>query len=362
MLSDVLRDEHVLVIAEAGVNHNGSLETALALVDAAADAGADLVKFQTFRAEALVTRTAPKAAYQISQTGGGDQFDMLKALELDDQAHHALLQRCAERTIGFLSTPFDLSSLAFLVEELKQTCIKVGSGDMTNAPLLLDIAQRGCSIILSTGMATLNEVERALGVLAFGYTGEGTKNASAFAKAFADPTGKAALQRNVALLHCTTEYPAPIKSINLRAMDTLTTHFDLPVGFSDHSEGTTASIAATARGARIIEKHITLDCRQDGPDHAASMEPAQFTQMVQAIRDVTSALGSSVKQPDSAELANKVVARKSLVAACHIVKGEIFSVENLTVKRPESGVSALDYFDWLGREAAREYGVDEVVS
>lgn len=362
MLTDVLRDEHVLVIAEAGVNHNGSLETALELVDAAAEAGADLVKFQTFRAEALVTKTAPKAAYQIDRTGGGDQFNMLKALELDEQAHQAILQRCSERSIGFLSTPFDLSSLAFLVDKLKQTCIKVGSGDMTNAPLLLDIAQRGCSIIMSTGMATLDEVERALGVLAFGYIGEGAKNASAFAKAFASPAGKTALQRHVALLHCTTEYPAPINSINLRAMDTLATHFGLPVGFSDHSEGITPSIAATARGARIIEKHITLDRSQDGPDHAASMEPAQFTQMVQAIRDVQGALGSAIKQPDSVELANKVVARKSLVAARPIAKGENFSAQNLTVKRPETGVSALNYFDWLGREATCDYCVDEVVS
>ena len=353
----------VLIIAEAGVNHNGSLETALKLVDVATSAGADFVKFQTFVAESLVTKDAPKANYQIAQTGNGmSQYEMLKSLELSHAEHKVLAAYCIEKNIRFLSTPFDLDSLKFLTDDMGLTCIKIGSGDMTNAPLLLALARQKCRVIMSTGMASLDEIEQALGIMAFGYINEGSPNSEAFRDAYNSPKGKACLMEKVSLLHCTTEYPAPLDSINLKAMATMLECFGLPVGFSDHSKGATASVAAVALGACIIEKHITLDHSMDGPDHMASMEPDDFTAMVQAIRDVECALGDGNKLPASIELANKIIARKSLVALRPISKGEVFTEENLTVKRPEFGVPAINYFDWLGQQADRNYDVDEVIS
>ena len=359
------RTTAVTVIAEAGVNHNGSLETALALVDAAADAGADIVKFQTFRADTLVTRSAPKAAYQMRQTGGDDsQYGMLKALELSRDDHHAVMRQAADREVQFLSTPFDLDSLAFLTDDLGLKWIKVGSGDLTNAPLLLDLARRGCTVILSTGMATLEEIKRALGVLAFGYTAASNERPGrdAFDRAYFSSAGATSLARNVTLLHCTTEYPAPPESLNLHAMETLAATFGLQVGFSDHSEGDSAAIAAVALGACVIEKHLTLDRTMPGPDHAASMEPGAFRDMVAAIRSVERALGSGIKEPLGAELANRVAARKSLVAAEPIRKGDLFTSENLAVKRPGTGIPAENYFDWLGTVARRDFDVEETVS
>jgi len=356
------KNDHVIVIAEVGVNHNGSLETALKLVDAAADAGADVVKFQTFQAKHLVTKDAPKADYQIRQTGDeAGQFEMLKSLELSHADHMALTVHCSQKGIEFLSTPFDLDSLDFLADKMGLDCIKVGSGDMTNAPLLYGIARKKCRIILSTGMASLDEVERALGVLAFGYVFDGTPNNQAFQDAYNSDIGQSTLKENVTLLHCTTEYPAPHKSINLKAMDALVERFGLPVGFSDHSAGATASIAATALGVCIIEKHITLDRGMDGPDHLASMEPDEFAAMVQAVRDVEHALGSKDKQLSAEELANKSIARKSLVAAQTISKGAFFTEENLTVKRPETGASPFDYYDMIGKQADRDFDIDEVI-
>ena len=359
----MMSSDSITIIAEVGVNHNGSLDTALSLIDAAKDAGADIAKFQTFSAASLVTKGMQKAAYQIRQIGDEvDQYEMLKALELDFNAHQKIIGHCHDRGIGFLSTPFDLHSLSMLVDELGQSLIKIGSGDLTNAPLLLDIARRNCTVILSTGMATLKEVEMALGVLAFGYTGKGTPNSGAFFRAFMSAEGKAALLEKVHILHCTTEYPAPMASINLRAMDTLAEHFGLPVGFSDHSEGATASIAAVARGAVIIEKHLTLDRSMNGPDHIASMEPEAFAAMARAIRDVEVFLGRGEKQPDPAEIANISIARKVLVAKIAIAKGEVFSTDNLTTKRAGDGVSALNYFDWLGQKAVKDFDLDEIVS
>jgi len=354
----------VTVIAEAGVNHNGSVETAKALIDAAAAAGADAVKFQSFKADALTTEAAPKAAYQARQTGAAqNQRDMLKTLELTEAGQRELLDHCRDRGVAFLSTPFDAASLAFLADELGLRTIKVGSGDLTNAPLLLGIAERGLKVILSTGMATMDEIEAALGVLAFGFSRSGgTPGRDAFRRAFLSPAGRAALKDRVTVLQCTTEYPAPLADVNLRAMDTIAARFGLPVGFSDHCEGSAAAIAAVARGARVIEKHITLDRTMAGPDHMASMEPGAFAAMVAAIRDVELALGDGVKRPLENEIANKAVARKSLVAARPIAKDEMFTVDNLTVKRPETGVPAYDYFDWLGRHASRDFDADEVIS
>ncbi len=354
----------VIVIAEAGVNHNGDPALALKLVDAAADAGADIVKFQTFRAEALASPTAPKAAYQIQATGTDEsQFAMLKRLQLSRDAHRAIQARAKARGIRFLSTPFDTESLAFLATDLKLDAIKIGSGNLTDAPLLLTAARTGLPVILSTGMATLADVEDALGVLAFGYAAAtDAKPARAeFAKAFASESGRAALARNVTLLHCTTEYPAPAAEANLRAMETVRRAFALPVGLSDHTPGIVTAVAAVALGAAMIEKHLTLDRALPGPDHAASLDPVQFAALVAAVREAESALGDGEKRPRPSEIKNRAVARKSLVARRAIAKGEAFTSENLGAIRPGDGVSAMDYFDWLGRAAKRDYTVGEVL-
>jgi N-acetylneuraminate synthase len=349
------------IICEAGVNHNGSLETACALVDVAADAGADAVKFQTFRADTLAARSAPKAAYQQATTDAREsQYDMLKALELSHDAHAALLGHCRARGIEFLSTPFDHESLRYLVEDLGVARVKIGSGDMTNAPLLLDAAGRGLPVVLSTGMADLAEVAEALGVLAFGYLdGGGAPSRAAFAEAWASRTGRDALLAKVSILHCTTEYPAPLESINLRAMDTLADAFGLPVGLSDHSDGTAVAVAAVGRGARIVEKHLTLDRTMPGPDHRASLEPDDFRRMVAEIRVVDQALGTGGKTPAAAERANIPVARKSLVAARAIAAGEIFTRDNVAVKRPGGHLLPTAYWEVLGLSARRAYRADE---
>lgn len=352
----------VVVIAEAGVNHNGRLDLALDLVDAAADAGADMVKFQTFRADQLVTAEAAKADYQLRNAGGSNsQLDMLKALELDDEAHRRILARCQARNITFLSTPFDMGSVGLLVEGLGLNLLKIGSGDLTNAPILLDIARRGCQLILSTGMATIDEVEEALGVLAFGYCGHLEPSRSAFRKAFASVEGRKALSQNVTLLHCTSDYPANPDEINLRAMDALSEAFGLPVGFSDHSDGIAIAIAATARGAVMIEKHMTLDRSLPGPDHLASIEPKEFAEMVSGIRLVETALGDGVKRPMPSEMKTIEVARKSLVARQRIRAGETFSATNLGVKRPGLGLEPILYWDFIDKIATRDYNPDEQI-
>lgn len=352
-----------LTIAEAGVNHNGSLDMALKLVDAAAEAGADIVKFQTFRADRLASRFAPKAEYQQRETGKHQsQLDMLRALELDEESHHRLIERCASREVEFLSAPFDQESLCLLTKTLKLSQLKFGSGELTNAPLLLAAARTGKPIILSTGMGTLAEVEEALGVLAFGYAGSGTAlSRMAFRAAFASTVGQAVLKEKIVLLHCTTEYPAPPADVNLRAMDTLRATFGLPVGYSDHTEGTAVALAAVARGATVIEKHFTLDRALPGPDHKASLTPVELASMVADIRRIEAALGDGVKRPSASELKNLPIARKSLVAARDIEKGEVFSGENLTAKRPGSGISPMEYWEWLGRRASRDFMEDEPI-
>ena len=353
----------VTVIAEAGVNHNGSLERAVALVDAAADAGADIVKFQTFRAAKLASRLAPKAEYQKRTTESAEsQHDMLLRLELDEEAHHRLIAACAGRNIEFLSTPFDIDSLDLLTNRLDLRRLKLGSGEVTNAPLLLAAARTGKPLIVSTGMATLAEVEAALGVLAYGYLGGESPSRTAFAEALAVPEARAALAAKVTLLHCTTEYPAPDDEVNLRAMDTLRDSFGLPVGFSDHSRGITIPIAAVGCGAVMIEKHFTMDRDLPGPDHKASLEPGELTEMVAAIRRVEAALGGGIKAPTATERKNIPVARKSLVAARPIKAGEPFTPENLTVKRPGDGKSPLLYWETLGQAATRDYQEDDLIA
>ncbi|MFC4161593.1 N-acetylneuraminate synthase [Chitinimonas lacunae] len=353
--------ERCYLIAEAGVNHNGDPELALALIDAAASAGADAVKFQTFRSEALSSRHAAKARYQVETTGADDgQLAMLRRLELDAPTHLRLQKHAALRGIDFLSTPFDLASAELLLTELALPRLKIGSGDLDNGPLLWRVATAGVPLILSTGMATLGEIEAALGVIACAYLGAQPGRA-AFARAYADPAAQPLLRERVTLLHCTTEYPAPFDQLELRAMATLTAAFGLPVGYSDHSEGTAVAPAAVALGAVVLEKHLTLDRTLPGPDHRASLEPAQFAAMVQAVREVEAALGAGRKCPGPAEWPNRAVARKSLVAAQAITAGELFTPANLTTKRPGHGRSPLDYWDVLGSGAARDYGEDEVI-
>lgn len=352
----------VTVIAEAGVNHNGRLDLALALVDAAADAGADVVKFQTFRADQLVTRSARMADYQIRNTGEASQFEMLKALELDGAAHRQLIAHCGKRGVAFLSTPFDSLSLGLLTEELGMKRLKVGSGDLTNAPILLEMARRDSAVILSTGMATIDEIAESLGVLAFGYIGGKEPSRPGFRAAFASAEGQAALLRNVTLLHCTSDYPATPDEINLKAMDTLAQTFNLPVGFSDHSEGIAIAIAAVGRGAVMIEKHLTLDRSMPGPDHRASIEPADFKALVSAVRLVERALGNGRKVPMPSELKTIPVARKSIVARAAIQRGEKFVAATLTVKRPGHGLAPILYWELLGRPASRDYEAEEVIA
>jgi N-acetylneuraminate synthase len=346
--------EQCRIIAEAGVNHNGSLQMALDLVDCAADAGADMVKFQTFRADALASRHAPKAGYQRRDGPEGEtQLEMLRRLELSPEAHRALLARCAERGIAFLSTPFDTASLDFLVGGLGLGCLKIGSGDLTNGPLLLAAASSGADIVLSTGMASLGEVEEALGVLGLGMAGDGAApSRAAFAEALHAPATWEALRRRVTLLHCTTEYPAAVADTNLRAMATLASAFCLPVGYSDHTQGNAVAIAAAALGARVIEKHFTLDRRLPGPDHAASLEPAELAALVRDVRAVGLAMGSGIKQPGRAELANRVVARKSLVAARDLPAGHRLAAADIAVLRPGNGLSAMAFWDVQGQPLA----------
>jgi N-acetylneuraminate synthase len=354
---------HVTIIAEAGVNHNGDVDLALRLIDAAADAGADMVKFQTFKTTKAVTASAKRAEYQVRNTGLDDgQIAMLQALELDEAAHRHLIARCKARGLAFLSTPFDDESTDLLTLTLGLQLVKVGSGELTNGPHLLRLARRGLDVILSTGMATLAEVEEALGVLSFGYTGDGDPGAAAFAAALASPAGRAALTQRVTLLHCTSNYPAPTAEINLAVMDTFRARFPLRVGFSDHSDGIAVPIAAVGRGALMIEKHLTLDRGLPGPDHVASIEPPVFAEMVRAIREVELAIGAPEKRPTPSEFKTMAVARKSLVAARAIQAGEAFSPENLAAKRPGDGMAPNLLWELLGRPASRAYARDELIA
>lgn len=350
-----MADTKTLIIAEAGVNHNGDLAMALDLVDKAAEAGADYVKFQTFKATKLASASAKKASYQARTTDGAEsQLAMLQRLELSVADHETIMARCAENGVRFLSTPFDLDSLALLTETFALPEIKLGSGDLTNAPLLLAAGRSGVRIILSTGMGSLSEVEEALGVLAFAMCREGAPKARAdFAEVLLDPTVWPVLAARVTLLHCTTEYPAAVEDTNLHAMETLRRAFRIQVGYSDHTVGEAVSLAAVALGACVLEKHFTLDRTLPGPDHAASLEPGELTSLIRGVRAVERALGTGIKQPGAAEVANRAVARKSLLAARDLPEGHVLTLDDIAVKRPGDGISPMALWDTVGTVTTR---------
>jgi len=328
------------IIAEAGVNHNGSLSIAKQMIETAALAGADAVKFQTFKAKDLVSKTTPKAEYQLKTTDPSEsQFEMIKRLELDKNMHETLIDHCRKTSIMFLSSPFDLKGID-LLQKLNLSIFKIPSGEITNLPYLRRIGSLEKKIILSTGMSTLDEIQTALNIL---------KTAGAS-------------ENNITILHCNTEYPTPMSDVNLNAMETIKSAFpNIQVGYSDHTQGIEVAIAAVALGAKVIEKHFTLDNTMEGPDHKASLEPKELRQMVQAIRNIETALGNGIKQPSSSEKPNIAIARKSIVAAKDIVKGEIFSETNITVKRPGTGINPLLWDDIIGRKASRSFHTDELI-
>mgnify|MGYP001105050767 CR=1 FL=1 len=335
-----MNSDKVIIIAEAGVNHNGNLEMARQMVREARKAGADYVKFQTAVPELVISTFAPKAEYQKETTGNDQsQLEMCKAIHLPLSDYAGLEQLCREEGIGFMSTPFDLVSIDCLAE-LDMDYWKIPSGEITNLPYLRKIGALGAKIIMSTGMATLDEVEYAVKVL----EESGTPRS------------------NIWLLHCTTQYPAPYESVNLRAMDALATLGCAGVGYSDHTIGTDVAVAAVARGARIVEKHFTLDCNLPGPDHRASLEPAQLTELVAAIRRTEAALGNGIKEAADAERPNIDIARKSIVAARDIAKGEVFSEENLACKRPGGGISPMRWDEVVGQAATRAFVADELIT
>lgn len=350
----------VTLIAEVGVNHNGDIDRALAMVDAAVEARADAVKFQSFLPEALASRHAAKAGYQQRSdpgSGSATQLEMLRGLALDFDAQHRLFEYCRARGIAFLSSPFDIASARFLHEQLRLPTIKLGSGELTNAPLIWYLAENSANLILSTGMATLAEVRTALGVYCLALDGERPTSAAQAAAACRPER----LRDRVTLMHCTTAYPCPADEVNLRAMDTLRDTFGLPVGYSDHTEGIAVGLAAVARGASLIEKHFTLDRDLPGPDHAASLLPAELAALADGIRTVSQALGDPAKAPTASERANAGVARKSLVAGRDIRSGEPFDEHNLVCKRPGDGLAPIRYWSLLGSPATRDYAADDPI-
>lgn len=353
----------VYIIAEAGVNHNGSVDMAKKLVEIAAKSGADAVKFQTFLPVNVAGKNAMKADYQLETTDKKEsQLDMLKKLSLDKNSYSQILETCKKNNIEFLSTPFDLWGVRFLAEECNVSKIKIPSGEVTNTPLLIEAARTQKPIILSTGMCTLGDIEAALGIIAFGYLNKkNPKNIEECFKVYNTVEGQNILREKVSLLHCTTEYPAPFEEVNLRCIQTLKNAFNLSVGFSDHTPGISAAVAATALGAEIIEKHFTLDKNLPGPDHKASLEPSELNQMVAEIRKIEKALGDGVKRPSKSEEINLPIVRRSLTARQKIKKGELFTEENLTVKRPATGISPLYYYETLGKTASRDYAEDDLI-
>lgn len=327
------------IIAEAGVNHNGSLDLAKKLIDVAANAGADAVKFQSFKADSLVSKTAQKAEYQKQHTSKDEsQYEMIKKLELDENAHRILVDHCRTKGILFLSTPFDHESID-LLHQLGMAIYKIPSGEITNLPYLRHIAKIAEKVIISTGMADLGEIEDALDVLL-----------------------EAGISKeNITVLHATTEYPCPMPEVNLRAMQTISHAFGIKTGYSDHTQGIEVPIAAVAMGASVIEKHFTLDRNMEGPDHKASLEPQELTAMVQAIRNISQALGNGIKKPSQSEIKNIPTSRKSIVAIAPIAKGEVIQAEKLSTKRPGTGISPMRWDEVVGTAAKMDYLPDDII-
>ena len=331
--------DKTIIIAEAGVNHNGSMESAKKLVDVAADAGADYVKFQTFKADTLVTQSAEKPEYQKNLTDKSEsQFEMIKKLELDKSAHDELIKHCEEKGIRFLSTAFDHDSIELLAD-LNIPLYKIPSGEITNLPYLRHIGRMGKPIILSTGMSTLEEVQKALNVL----------------------LESGAEKEKITILHCNTEYPTPMEDVNLKAMLTIREELGVNIGYSDHTLGIEVPIAAVAMGATVIEKHFTLDRILTGPDHAASLEPHELKSMVTAIRNIKKAMGDGIKKPSPSETRNIPIARKSIVAKKPIKKGEHYSEENITVKRPGTGISPMQWDSIIVQISKKDFNKDDLI-
>jgi len=329
-----------LIIAEAGINHNGDLKLAKQLIDAASEAGVDYVKFQTFKSEKLVSKNAEKANYQKENTGDASesQLQMLQKLELSEANHLELIAYCKSKHINFLSTAFDLESIDFL-NKLNIDLFKIPSGELTNYPYLEKIGSLGKRIIISTGMATLDEIGQAMAVL--------LKNGT--------------LRHQITVLHCNTEYPTPMQDVNLNAMQTIAETYSVPIGYSDHTLGIEVPIAAVAMGACVIEKHFTLDKTLPGPDHKASLEPHELKAMVNAIRNIEYALGNIEKEPTPSELKNKTIARKSIVASKKITKGDTLTKDNITTKRPGNGISAMEWPNIIGTKAKKDYLEDDLI-
>lgn len=329
----------VLIIAEAGVNHNGSLENAFKLIDAAVDAGVDYVKFQTFKSENLVSKSAKKADYQIQNTGNStdSQYEMLKKLELSHESHELLIDYCKQKNIQFFSTAFDLDSLEYL-KKIGLDLVKIPSGEITNLPYLRKAAQLFNKVILSTGMSTMEDIQAAINVFL-------TENIS---------------KENITILHCNTEYPTPMNDVNLKAMLSIQKEFETNIGYSDHTLGIEVPVAAVALGASVIEKHFTLDNTMDGPDHAASLEPHKLKEMVKAIRNIELAIsGDGLKRPSTSEIKNIDIVRKSIVASKNILEGEVFTAENITIKRPGTGLSPMLWDSLIGMKSNKAYLTDE---
>lgn len=334
-----MNQPNTLIIAEAGVNHNGDIAMAKRLIEVAAEAGVDMVKFQTFSADRLATTRAGKAQYQEQSTGEAEsQHSMLRRLELSDEMHQNLIEHCRRHGIRFFSTGFDVPSLDFLIG-LGLDRVKIPSGEITNLPYLRRVAEHGKPVILSTGMASLGDIESALAVLEEGGVS----------------------REHITVLHCNTEYPTPMVDVNLRAMCNIGQAFNVAVGYSDHTPGIEVAIAAVALGAVVIEKHFTLDRNLPGPDHAASLEPDELKAMVVAIRNVELALGDGIKRASPSEVKNMPIARKSIVASRPIRAGEVFTTENITAKRPGTGISPMRWDEVLGRPANRDYAADEMI-
>lgn len=332
--------KQTLIIAEAGVNHNGDINLAKQLIDVAADAKVDYVKFQTFKANKIVTKTAKRAGYQDDNTGDTDsQFEMLKKLELTAEMHDILIDYCTIKGVKFLSTGFDLESLEYL-SKIGVKLSKIPSGEITNYPYLKKVAQLYSEVILSTGMADIKEIKSAIKVL----------------------VDNGLDKKKLTVLHCNTEYPTPMDDVNLKAMNYIKSELDVSVGYSDHTLGIEVPIAAVSLGAKVIEKHFTIDRNLPGPDHKASLEPNELKAMVVSIRNIEQALsGSGIKEPSKSEIKNKAIARKSIVAKKYIKKGEFFSEENLTVKRPGTGVSPMLWEDVIGKESSRNFEEDDLI-